>query len=68
MITGVERAVFIKYNTGALSTGVIEAKIVDFVVQYKFGAYSAGVISDDDRSVCSTILHWGRINMSHCRQ
>ena len=22
-----------------------------FVVQYKFGAYSAGVISDDDRSV-----------------
>ena len=22
-----------------------------FVVQYKFGAYSAGVISEDDRSV-----------------
>ena len=24
---------------------------MNFVVQYKFGAYSAGVISDDDRSV-----------------
>ena len=23
---------------------------MDFVVQYKFGAYSAGVISDDDRT------------------
>ena len=30
---------------------LVEAKIVDFVVQYKFGAYSAGVISNDDRSV-----------------
>ena len=48
MITGVDRAVFIKYNTGALSTGVIRS---ENSVQYKFGAYSAGVISDDDMSV-----------------
>ena len=26
------------------------SEIVDFVVQYKFGTYSAGVISDDNGS------------------
>ena len=59
MITGADRGVLIKYNTGVLSTGMSSANIVDFVIQYKKGTLSAGVISDDDRSVCSIIFPLG---------
>ena len=35
---------------------------MDFAVQYRFGAYSAEVITGDDRDAFSSILFWGLIS------
>ena len=52
MITGVDRVFFfIKYNTGALSTGAIRGENIAFCSTILIcGLFSAGVISDDDDS------------------
>ena len=45
-----------------------QAIIGAFVIQNSFGALSAGMITDDESSVCNKILHWGLINKSDYRR
>ena len=67
MITGVDRGVFIKYNAGALSLKAIIGensvfRSTIYSAEVLNGAYSAEVITGDDRDVFSSILFWGLIS------
>ena len=55
MITGVDRGGgVIKYNNGAISTGVMRDENRG-VIKYNNGAISTGVMRDENSGFCSTI-------------